>query len=181
MRALIYASLLAAALPAAAQTSSYSDQQARDIKALSADEMADLLAGRGMRLARAAELNRYPGPMHVLELKDQLGLTEAQRAAVQASFARVRGEAQALGAEIVDRERALDAAFEQQAVSPERLTDATAAIAALQGRLRAAHLAAHLETRALLTADQVARYDRLRGYGADAPAAPGQHRHQPPG
>ena len=179
MRALIYASLLAAAMPAVAQTSSYSGQQARDIKALSANEVADLLGGRGMGLARAAELNRYPGPMHVLELKDLLGLTEAQRDAVQASFARMRAQAQALGAEIIDRERTLDAAFRQQTVSAEQLVDATAAIAALQGRLRAVHLAAHLETRALLTPHQVAQYGRLRGY--DAPAAPGPHRHQPPG
>src|SRR5260370_8431196 len=31
--------------------------------------------GRGFGLAFAADQNGYPGPMHVLELKDRLGLT----------------------------------------------------------------------------------------------------------
>jgi predicted DNA-binding mobile mystery protein A len=42
------------AMPAAAQTSGYSGEQSREIKALSAEETADLLAGRGMGAARAA-------------------------------------------------------------------------------------------------------------------------------
>jgi hypothetical protein len=38
------------------------------------------------------------------------------------------------------------------------------------------HLGAHLETRALLNPDQIARYEQLRGYGN--PQAPAQqHRH----
>ena len=40
------------------------------------------------------------------------------------------------------------------------------------GRLRGVHLAAHIETAAVLTPHQIHRYDVLRGY-ADAPAAPG--------
>ncbi len=40
-------------------------------------------AGRGMGLALAAELHRFPGPMHVLELADQLGLDRMQRERVQ--------------------------------------------------------------------------------------------------
>ena len=39
-----------------------------DIKSLSQDDQSALLAGRGMGLARPAELNGYPGPAHVLEL-----------------------------------------------------------------------------------------------------------------
>jgi hypothetical protein len=39
----------------------------------------------------------------------------------------------------------------------------TAALARLQGQ-RLTHLRAHLETRALLTADQIARYQQLRRY-----------------
>jgi hypothetical protein len=177
MRALFHACLLLAAVPAAAQTSTYSGEQAREIKALSAEETADLLAGRGMGLARAAELNQYPGPMHVLALAQQLGLTDAQRALIEASSARMSAAAKVLGAEIVEHERALDVAFKRQSVSTEQLVDATAAIAALQGQLRAAHLAAHLETRAVLTADQVTLYDRLRGYAGDAPSA--THRGHP--
>ena len=55
--------------------SPYAGMQARSIKALSEQQIADLKAGRGMGLALAAELNGYPGPAHVLEVADQLGLS----------------------------------------------------------------------------------------------------------
>lgn len=169
--------LIAAALwlapPAASQTG-YAGQQTREIKALSAQETADLLAGRGMGMARAAELNRHPGPMHVLESGGELGLTAGQRAAVQRSFDRMTALAKPLGAELVRRERALDEAFARRSITPADLAGQTAAIGRVQGRLRAVHLAAHLETRAVLTPEQVARYDGLRGYtGAAAPGTPG--------
>ena len=58
----------------------YGGLETRPIKALSEQQIADLKAGRGMGMALAAERNGYPGPLHVLELADQLGLTPAQRA-----------------------------------------------------------------------------------------------------
>jgi hypothetical protein len=60
--------------------------QTRPIKALSEQQVADLQAGRGMGLALPAELNGYPGPAHVLELADKLGLSADQRASVHPSF-----------------------------------------------------------------------------------------------
>jgi hypothetical protein len=39
-----------------------------------------------MGLALAAELNGYPGPIHVLQLSDKLGLTPEQKARVQSLF-----------------------------------------------------------------------------------------------
>jgi len=59
--------------------SPYAGQHARQLKALSDDEVRQLLEGAGMGYARAAELNGYPGPMHVLELADKLGLSAQQR------------------------------------------------------------------------------------------------------
>jgi hypothetical protein len=53
----------------------YAGLEARSIKTLSDQQIGDLRAGRGMGLALAAELNGYPGPMHVLELADALGLS----------------------------------------------------------------------------------------------------------
>lgn len=53
--------------------------QARLVKALSDQQIADLRAGRGIGMALPAELNGYPGPLHVLELADALGLTPEQR------------------------------------------------------------------------------------------------------
>lgn len=43
--------------------SPYTGEQAREIKALSADEVNAYLNGQGAGLAKAAELNRYPGPL----------------------------------------------------------------------------------------------------------------------
>ena len=49
------------------------------MKSLSDQQLSDLRAGRGMGMALPAELNGYPGPVHVLELADALGLTPEQR------------------------------------------------------------------------------------------------------
>ena len=134
--------------------------------ALSADDVAGLREGRGMGLARAAELNRYPGPLHVIELADSLALTPAQRAETEAIRAAMLEEARALGEQILAQEEALDAVFAEARATPALVDAITAEIGALQGRLRAAHLRAHVALRAVLTPDQVAAYDRLRGYPA---------------
>ncbi len=103
--------LLLAATPVAADTahqgqhSPYSGQEARDIKALSPDEIADLNAGRGMGLALAAELNGYPGPRHVLDLAQELQLTAEQRRQTGDLFDAMRMETSALGGR-ADRSRA---------------------------------------------------------------------------
>ena len=70
----------------------YAGLESRAIKALSPQQIADLREGRGMGLALPAELNGYPGPMHVLEQADALGLSEAQRGGTQAIFEAMRAE-----------------------------------------------------------------------------------------
>jgi Spy/CpxP family protein refolding chaperone len=168
------AALLLLALPVAAQ-GPYAGQQARSIKALSAEQVADLRAGRGMGLALPAELNGWPGPMHVLELADQLGLDAAQRAAVQAQFAAMRSEAVAQGEAVIAAEAALDALFARGAPTPETVGAATLAVGQAQAALRAVHLRFHLATTAVLTPAQRARYGELRGYAATQAPAPGHH------
>jgi hypothetical protein len=163
------------ALPTLAADMPYAGQQARAIKALSDDDIATLRKGEGMGMAKAAELNGYPGPKHVLQLTEELGLTDTQRRDVQAVFDRMSAAAKPLGGELIAQEQALDQLFAKGEITPDRLTAATAAIAELQGRLRAVHLSAHLETRALLNADQIARYQQLRGYGDSS--APEHHHH----
>jgi Spy/CpxP family protein refolding chaperone len=167
--------LLIAGLATADAPSPYAREQARTIKALSAADQEALLAGKGMGLARAAELNGYPGPLHVLELAEPLQLSGAQRQQTQALFERMQARAQALGREIVDAERALDAAFAARSIDADALAAGVQRIASLQGELRAAHLAAHLEQARLLTATQRAAYARLRGYAHDEGAE--QHHH----
>jgi hypothetical protein len=172
------------ALAAGAQASAYAGEETREIKALSADEVAGYLAGAGMGLAKAAELNHHPGPMHVLELADALGLDDGQRTAVAAVERRMRERAVALGRRLVDAEAALDAAFAAGTIDDAGLRTRLHDIADLHADLRHAHLAAHLETRALLRPEQVARYDELRGYttaggdgGEHNPGHGGHHGH----
>jgi hypothetical protein len=167
----VLAALLAAPATAQSGHQPYAGQEKRPIKALSNAEIADLIAGRGMGLAKAAELNGYPGPAHVLEHAAALGLDEAERAAVEAVRARMAAAAQALGREILARERELDAAFADARIDMAQLKAKTDEIAALMGRLRAVHLAAHIETKPMLTPEQIASYNALRGYSS-APATP---------
>jgi len=70
----------------------YSGMQGRPIKAVADQEVADLKAGRGMGLALAAELNGYPGPSHLLELSDKLGLTSDQHSALKGMFDAMKAE-----------------------------------------------------------------------------------------
>jgi Spy/CpxP family protein refolding chaperone len=154
------------ALPAAAQHQPYAGQEDRGIKALSAEEVKQYLAGAGMGYAKAAELNRFPGPQHALELADKLSLTTEQRAATKRLMDAHKVEARAIGAKLVESERVLDALFRSGNVSESALADAVRKAAALQGEYRLSHLETHRRLRALLTDEQVANYDRLRGYAS---------------
>ncbi len=157
----------------------YAGQQARAIKALSAEETENLLEGRGMGLAKAAELNRYPGPMHLMELAKELGISDADAAKIRAVHAPMRTEAQAIGQQIVAAETELDTLFAGGKADAASVAALTAKIGALQGKVRAVHLNAHLAVRPLLSVETVARYDSLRGYGGgNAPPHHGAgHRH----
>ena len=94
------------------------------MKSLSEEQVQAYLEGRGMGMGMAAEANGYPGPMHVLELADSLGLSEEQRQRTAAVFAQVKAEAQQLGKEIVAQEQALDAMFASGAIDVSSITPA---------------------------------------------------------
>ena len=173
----VLAAAFAASEAPAQHAQPYAGQQTRAIKALSDAEVDDLLAGRGAGLARAAELNGYPGPMHVLEHADALKLTPQQRAATEALMAPMRAAAQKHGAAVVAAEREIDAMFAKATVTAESLRAKLDEAAAAQARVRQAHLDAHLAQRAILTPEQIAAYAVLRGYvgGPLRDANSGQH------
>lgn len=132
------------------------------ISTLTADEVAQLEAGDGMGLARAAELNHDPGPKHALELAAELG--QAQTGKVQAIRDRMLADAVRLGAALIDKETTLHRVFANRHVTELSMRALTAEIGTLRGELRATHLAAHLAMADVLTPDQVHRYDERRGY-----------------
>ena len=126
--------------------------------ALPAAREKQLLAGEGVGQAAAAEMTGYPGPKHVLDQGDTLKLSAEQRAQAQESFDRMNADVRRLGADLVQAERDLYGTFESGAVTPEAIDAVTTKIGRLQGAIRARHLKAHLETKALLTAEQLRLY-----------------------
>jgi hypothetical protein len=124
------------AIGATQTTSPYTGQEQRTIKALSDEEIRDLLEGRGMGLAKAAELNSYPGPLHVLQLANELGLSDEQRKAADSLYANMRQRALSIGRQIIEAERTLDRAFVNGQIEPAMLRSQVSAIAILQGELR---------------------------------------------
>ncbi len=163
---LLSMSLFAAGIPVAlaSPASPYAGQEAREIKALAPEEVDDYLTGKGMGLAKAAELNGYPGPAHVLALSQGLALTPDQILRTESLFRRMESKATTLGRSLIEQERALDTQFASKAITPASLHALLAKIAEAQGQLREVHLQTHLEQMAILSPVQVARYQELRGY-----------------
>ena len=174
-RAIVLCALASMSGPALSQQQPYAGQESRGVKSLSPQEIDDLLAGRGMGTAKPAELNRYPGPAHVLELKERLGLTPEQEKRTQAIHSGMQSEAMVSGRRVVDAERDLDEAFANGSIDQAALAGLVRELGRLHGEVRLAHLKAHIETKALLTAEQISRYGHLRGYAGEK--THGGHKH----
>ena len=170
--------IAAASLPVsawAAGEAPYAGWEGRGIKALSARQIDDLQRGRGMGMALPAELNGYPGPLHVLELADQLELTADQRAETQRLFDAMQAQAIALGEQVIAAEAALDRLFATGAASDAATLAAAVEVGRRQGALRGHHLRYHVAMREVLSRHQLMRYQQLRGYAADGPHGHGGH------
>jgi hypothetical protein len=177
-RTLAVLALLAPAGLALAQSHQpYAGMEQRSVKALSQQQIADLKAGRGMGLALPAELNGYPGPMHVLEHAEALGLTPQQLERTRALVDAMRAEAIPVGERLIEQETRLDRLFADREITPAALTVATTDIGATQARLREAHLKYHLAMMDVLTTGQVEKYRALRGYGTGSGRPNHPHRH----
>ncbi len=157
----------------------YAGYEQRAIKALSDERVTELLEGEGAGYALAGELNHYPGPRHVLDLAEDLSLTEEQEETIQVIFTEMQDEVRPLGRELVDLEERLDRAFREGVIDEDALAQLTEESAAVEGSIREAHLGAHLKTRDILSPEQVEEYDRLRGYSErDAINESEEHQHE---
>lgn len=146
------------------QTKPYAGEEQRTIKSLSVEDIDDLRNGRGWGLARAAELNGLPGPVHLLELRTEIALSPQQVEQIEALFEAMKARAVPLGETLVELERSLSDGFANNTVSPASLRELLGKIAAVRAELRFVHLETHLRTPALLSQQQIAAYNRLRGY-----------------
>jgi len=107
-----------------------------------------------------------------LQLAGELELRPDQETSIRALVEPMEAESRMLGERLVASEAELDAAYKSGRATASDVERLTGEIGALEGRLRRVHLVPHLQTRAVLTQEQVGRYDQLRGYSSEAPAAP---------
>lgn len=135
---------------------------------MTAEEVGELRSGAGMRLALPAELNGYPGPRHVIDMAEAMGVDPGTLAEVERVRAEMASAAIAKGEEVIAADRELARAFREGGATDGEIERLTGTLARARGELQAIHLEAHLRTRALLTSAQVESYRRLRGYGPPA-------------
>ena len=144
--------------------SPYAHTQSTEFSILTPDEVRELRNGEGMGLARAAELNSFPGPRHLLDLKAGLDLNHGQVARIEAIHTKMKTRAIAKGEDILQAEQHLAYLFASGRPSATEMTRLTEHLGIMRGQLQAIHLLAHIESTRELTADQIERYDRFQGY-----------------
>lgn len=144
--------------------SQYISEINNDIKALTKEELNHLLKGEGMGMAKAAELNSYPGPRHVLDFSSQLNLTSEQIEKTNELFKSMQTQAKKIGLLIIKKEKELDSVFKTNKAEEELIRNKITEIAQLNSKLRFVHLDAHLKQKEILTVEQVNSYNRLKGY-----------------
>jgi hypothetical protein len=149
--------------------SKYIGQELREIKSLSKADIEELINGRGWGLAKAAELNGVPGPIHLLEMQKEIKLTSKQIQRSEAIFQEMKQKAIKSGVKLIDLERELNRHFANKTITDQLLFDLLDKIAKTYKKLRYIHLSAHLKTPNILTSDQILLYNKLRGYSMDEP------------
>jgi Spy/CpxP family protein refolding chaperone len=121
--------------------------------------------GRGFGMAFAADQNGYPGPMHVLELKDRLKLTPDQEAKAQTLTHAMFSESKPKSARLLAAEAKLRGLFADRTADDAAVRAAVGEVERARSEVRLVHLLAHLKTRNLLTEDQRRIYHEARWSG----------------
>ena len=121
--------------------------------------------GRGFGMAFAADQNGYPGPMHVLELKDRLKLTAEQEAKMQHLMHAMFAESKPKSARLLEAEATLRRLFASQTADDAAVRAAVDAVERARREARLVHLLTHLRTRDLLTEEQRRIYHETRWGG----------------
>jgi hypothetical protein len=159
--------------------SKYAGEEKREIKSLSEADIEELKNGRGWGLAKAAELNGVPGPVHLLEMKEEIDLSAKQIRKIEDIYRRMKKEAIPLGLELIELERELNNHFANRTITDELLHQILQRIAEVYRQLRYAHLSTHLKTPDILKSEQITLYNKLRGYSSDDPCEKVPNRHDP--
>ncbi|MBM3219761.1 MAG: periplasmic heavy metal sensor [Candidatus Rokubacteria bacterium] len=127
------------------------------------DEIDRVIAsGRGAGMAFAADRHGYPGPLHVLELKDQLRLTPAQEARIIALQEAMFADSRPKSARLMEAEARLRRLFAEGVADEAGVRAAVAESERARTEVRLVHLLTHLQTRRVLTAEQRRLYHEAR-------------------
>ena len=143
--------------------SKYSGQEVRKIKSFSESDLKELRRGGGWGLAKAAELNGVPGPIHLLEMKEKISLTNDQVNSITASFKKMQKTAIAYGKKYIVLHEQMEKKFRERTIDKQLLRFYLTKISQVRKELTYAHLSAHLDMIAILTPDQIKLYNKLRG------------------
>ena len=141
----------------------HSSETGNELKALTSEQINSYLNGEGMGLAKAAELNHFPGPKHVLDLSKELKLSQTQIDSTEKIFGMMKEKAVYLGKIIIEKEEQLEQLFSSGNVDEESVKHLVTEIAVYQGELRFTHLNAHFQQKDILTSKQILTYEGLRG------------------
>ena len=134
----------------------------RRVQACAAEFEQVVAGGRGFGMAFAADQNGYPGPLHVLELADRLGLTADQEARMRELMHAMFAESRPKGAALRAAEARLAKLFADGAASEAAVRAAVAEVERARTEVRLVHLLTHLRTRDLLSEEQRRLYHQAR-------------------
>lgn len=121
--------------------------------------------GLGFGMAFPADQNDYPGPIHVLELKDRLKLTADQEAKTRALLHAMFSESKPKSAKLLEAEAKLRRLFADRTADDAAVRAAVGEVERARSEVRLVHLLAHLKTREVLTEDQRRIYHEARWSG----------------
>jgi Spy/CpxP family protein refolding chaperone len=131
----------------------------------------NIATGRGFGMAFVADHNGYPGPLHLLELKDRLKLTPDQEAKAQAMMSAMFAESRPKSARLLDAEAKLAQLFASGQADEASVRAAVAEVEKARTEVRVVHLMTHLKARDLLTDEQRRLYVDTR-WSAHRPMGP---------
>ena len=134
----------------------------------------NIAEGRGFGMAFAADQNGYPGPLHVLELKDRLKLTSEQETKMQAMLTAMFAESRPKSARLLESEAKLRQLFAGARADEASVKAAVLEVEKARTEVRLVHLLSHLKTREVLSEDQRRLYHQARwGEHGSMPAPDG--------
>jgi Spy/CpxP family protein refolding chaperone len=125
--------------------------------------------GRGFGMAFVADQQGYPGPLHVLELKDRLGLSRDQEAKAQALLAAMFAESRPKSARLLHAEARLRHLFATGRPDEAAVRTAVGKVETARADVRLVHLLFHLKMRDALTDAQRRIYQEARWGGPSTP------------